>query len=193
METPQTTAHTTPQVVSGARLRQQARPIITNPETNNSYQVGRPSTADMIRTGVLPENFIGQSLRDTHKQSANGEDQTPEDGQIITDGDVLQLDALRRAQVTAALNKGGALRVVDEPQADNECTYDDIPMSDRNYISAWVKGELAGAPVATTSGEVVTAGALSNFSAAGGSDERAGVGDGRALLQREAVNAPPTE
>ena len=148
---PQTAQHSGGQVVSGAALRAKARPFITNPETGNTYQVKRPSLTAMIKSGVLPENFVAKSLTSLARRE--------EDDAELTDRDILNSEAVRRATVTYALLNP---RVVENAQAEDEVEYDDIPTADRDYIHAWVDGTLESATVETGDGEV-TQGELATF------------------------------
>lgn len=143
------------QPTSGAALRAKARPFITNPDTGNTYQVRKPTITDMIKVGVLPENFIAKSITAV----AQGNIPSGE----LTDEDLKNTEAVRRVAVTCAINGGGKLRVVEHAEADDEIEYEDILLSDREYIHKWTKGETEGATVETKDGEVTQL-ELDNFS-----------------------------
>jgi hypothetical protein len=51
------TAATAMRAIQAAALREQARPLVTNPATGNTYQVRRLAMSDLILAGALPEEY----------------------------------------------------------------------------------------------------------------------------------------
>lgn len=162
---------------SAATLRAKARPLLTCPDTGNNYRVRLPDIADVISTGVLPENFTAKTLEALGNVS-NGE---------LTDRDLLNNEAIKQATVTATLIE---LRIVEKPESDDEVSYKDIPPEDREYIYKWATRRLPNALVGTGGGETSVA-ALENFSAKGRSSESSGFSSDRA--DAESVNLATAE
>ena len=128
------------QPVSGAALRSKARQLITNPETGNTYLVRKPTFVQVIKTGVLPADYVSEvAKRRAQKAQEEGEEGRGDSAapNLWTEEAILEGDSITRAYVTAALIQP---QIVEDPQADDECAYEDIPESDRQFIYLWAVG-----------------------------------------------------
>jgi hypothetical protein len=126
----------------------------------------RAELSSLIKSGVLPENFVAKALEAVGKKSEAAE-------RDLTDEDILNSEASARAMITATMIQP---RIVEHAEADDEMEYLDIPSDDRKHLSAWIKGELPETPIQTTRGEV-TSGQLSTFPVQEQGSEPAGAGD----------------
>ncbi|HEX8843811.1 MAG TPA: hypothetical protein VF791_04170 [Pyrinomonadaceae bacterium] len=165
--------------VSGIELREKSRPLITNPETGNSYRVRMPDIGDVIKTGVLPNNFTAKTLERLGKI---------EEGDL-TDQHLLDNEDIRRANVTAALLEPRVTEKYSDPPDPLEIEYKDIPPADRAYIHAWVMRLVPAFPVELETGGQVSVATLESFPSDEQSGEPSGVSSGGRGGGREAVSA----
>src|SRR5947209_9071391 len=99
--------------VTGEALRAKARPWITNPETGNSYRVRKPTIATLIKSGVLPENYVGQMLDEAAK---SGDIEPAEERERpLTDKEILESETVKQVIVTPVLTAGGERPLGAEP------------------------------------------------------------------------------
>lgn len=142
--------------ITGDALRERSRPLLTCPATRNVYRVRMPDLEDVIAVGVLPDNFTAKALNGLRKSEGPPRE--------LTDRDLLDVEILKRATVTAALLEP---RVSENPSDSSEVAFKDIPPEDRDYIHLWATRQLPTTPVDLASGGLTSVAALENFSPEG--------------------------
>ncbi len=162
-------------LTGGASLRAKSRVKITNPDTGNTYTVRRPTTQSMIKSGHLPDDFFytqaGRLFAD--QQAAPGDnpaegEETPEENRDLSgfkDQNLLRVEAITRAIVTASLFWPRVVERVEDEADESVVEYDDIPASDRDYIRAWYEYRLEESTVALKDGGEVKTGEVKTFPA----------------------------
>jgi hypothetical protein len=115
---------------SGAAMRQlREKGVVLTFPSGYSYRVCMPGAAGMLKRGNLPNPLLAFVVDAFY----NG--MTPEKYQTFLSAkdraeDVLAtLDALKVVCEAMFMEP----RIVDEPQSDDECTIDDVPIDDREW------------------------------------------------------------
>lgn len=156
------------EITTGAALRKQSRHKVTCPETGNVYLMRRPNLTDAITSGVLPENFVSQTMLELSKQNDN---ESENETKPFTDATILHSEKMMMWLITASMLSP---KIVAQAVTDEEIEFYDIPPTDRQHLYLWAKGEIPEVPLATQTGEV-TVGAVESFPDEEGSGESVGV------------------
>lgn len=115
---------------SGAAMRQlREKGIVLTFPSGNNYRICMPGAAGMLRRGNLPNPllaFVVDAFYNGMTPQKYGDFLSAKDR---ADDAVAMLDSLKAVCEAMFMQP----RIVDDPQSDDECTIDDVPLDDREW------------------------------------------------------------